>query len=45
MIAAPMRDPRPCFPPIDGIGYYLAITIRGTTLGLISFRQAHEKEM
>jgi hypothetical protein len=30
---------------IDGKGYCLVYTIRGSNLRLISFRRAHEKEM
>lgn len=33
------------FGRIEGEGYCLAFTVRGTTLRPISFRRAHEKEM
>jgi uncharacterized DUF497 family protein len=33
------------FGRIDGEGFHLAFTVRGTTLRPISFRRAHEKEM
>lgn len=33
------------FGRIDGAGFCLAFTVRGTTVRPISFRRAHEKEM
>ena len=33
------------FQRIDGIGYCLAFTVRGSVVRPISFRRAHDKEM